>query len=215
MESILKIWLTPSGAIVTLLLVFLIVSLCAFFSTGAQRVIFQILAKGVRGKWGAGEIELGRPVPSKSTGDLPAGEAAPTPRDDDAEAPGFRTSIAPPSTSDDRANNSESALRTRMLIASVSRDHEAFQNAYQALISMRDRDDSEAVVTTYKLLLEHRMGDDSAAPKLARLADANPTWYEPCQALASLYYLLGSYDKRRLTSQRRRRELKTVIKSSA
>jgi tetratricopeptide (TPR) repeat protein len=194
MLSILEIWFTPSGVVVTFLLVVLLILLCAFFSPSAQGLIRQFLDKGVRGKWGSGEIEFGRSVPSKPAGELPAGEAAPSPSKN-TEFPELPTSEIRPEPVNGDPPNSESALRTDMIIASFDRDHQALEKAYKALLSLPDRKESDESLTTDKLSLEHRMGDEAAVGKLARLADENPDWYEPCQSLASIYYSLGSYDK--------------------
>jgi tetratricopeptide (TPR) repeat protein len=166
------------------------VVLCAFFSSKAQR----LLERGVRGKWPGGEFELGKPAPSKSTDDLPSGEAAPTPQND-AESAGLRTSIASPEELEAHAKDDESGLQTKMIIASLMRDQDALEDAYTALLSLPGRRQSDESLTTDKLALDHRMGDESAVAKLVRLAETNPDWYEPSQSLASIYYSLGSYDK--------------------
>jgi hypothetical protein len=143
--------------------------------------------KGVRGKWGSGEIELGRPVPSKPADALAAGDAAPAPPKD-ADFSDLQTSKAHSHDVDPDDRNSESALQTNMIIASFDRDHDALEKAYKALMSLPNRKETDESLTTHKILLEHRMGDESAVGKLARLADDNPDWYEPCQSLASIYY---------------------------
>jgi hypothetical protein len=98
---------------------------------------------------------------------LPAGEAAPTPSKD-IESRELQSVEERSKKVEGDDPNSESVLRDDMIIASFSRNHEAFERAFKDLESLPDRKESDASLITDKLSLEHRMGDESAVGKLAR-----------------------------------------------
>jgi tetratricopeptide (TPR) repeat protein len=183
---ILELWLTPSGAVVTCSLVILVLGLCAFFSARAQGLSREFISKGFRGRWGKGEIEIGAsPTPRpEMTGDVPPVEPGKPEATTLARAPARETEDA----------KDEFALTIEMHMAALDRDAILFEEIYNKLKHLHNRQITDEDLTSFKLELEYEMGNQSVLKNLETLTSDQPRWYEPCYRLAAIYTQSEQYD---------------------